>query len=206
MTTTVDTATATPITRLGGQTVLRNAFIQVDLDDVVLPDGRTGEYSVITSGTGLGAMTIPLVTAAGTHFLGFISQYRYPVKTTLLEFPAGGTENFSAAEAGRELFEETGLEMHSAAFLGTVHPDPVLNGEVAVWLSRQPETALASTHYEEESGGVLRWYSHDEVREMVRCGIIRSGVTLSALMMLEVSGILDAPAARTAAAPHTLQA
>lgn len=203
---TITADTATPITRLGGRTALQNAFIRVDLDDVVLPDGRTGEYSVITSGTGLGAMTIPLVTAGGTHFLGFISQYRYPVQTTLLEFPAGGADNFSAAEAGRELFEETGLTMRDATFLGTMYPDPVLNGEVAVWLSRQPETALASTHYEEESGGVLRWYSHDEVREMIRCGIIRSGTTMSALMMLEVSGILNLPGERSAPAPHTLQA
>lgn len=202
---TVTADTATPITRLGGRVALENSFIRVELDDVILPDGRPGKYSVITSGTGLGAMTIPLVTAAGTHFLGFISQYRYPVQTTLLEFPAGGAENFSAAEAGRELFEETGLVMRDATFLGTMYPDPVLNGEVAVWLSRQPESALASTHYEEESGGVLLWYSHGEVREMVRCGIIRSGTTISALMMLEVSGILDGPGARTAPAPHTLQ-
>lgn len=206
MTITADTATATPITRLGGRVALENPFIRVDLDEVILPDGRTGEYSVITSGTGLGALTIPLVTAAGTHFFGFISQYRYPVKTALLEFPAGGAANFSAAEAGRELFEETGLAMQDATFLGTMYPDPVLNGEVAVWLSRQPEAALASTHYEEESGGVLRWYSHDEVREMIRCGVIRSGITMSALMMLEVSGVLDPTCARTGSVPHTLQA
>ncbi|ACL41922.1 NUDIX hydrolase (plasmid) [Pseudarthrobacter chlorophenolicus A6] len=190
---TIITDTATPITRLGGRTALQNAFIRVDVDNVILPDGRTGEYSVITGGTGLGALTIPLVTAAGGHFFGFINQYRYPVKTTLLEFPAGGTDSFSAAEAGRELFEETGLTLTDATFLGTTYPDPLLNCEVAVWLSRQPEEALAVTHREEESGGVLLWYSHEEVREMIRCGLIRSGITLSALMMLEVSGLLTGP-------------
>lgn len=203
MTITADIAAATPITRLGGKTVLQNNFIRVDLDNVILPDGRPGEYSVITGGTGLGVVTIPLVAAAGGHFFGFISQYRYPVKTTLLEFPAGGTDDFTADEAGRELFEETGLTMTDATFLGTVYPDALINCEVAVWVSRQPEDALAATHYEEESGGELRWYSHDEVRDMIRCGVIRAGVTMSALMMLEVSGILDA-SNRPAAAPHTL--
>ncbi|MET4144153.1 hypothetical protein [Arthrobacter sp. UYCo732] len=67
---------------------------------------------------------------------------------------------------------------------------------MAIWLSRQPEEALAATHYEDESGGVLHWYSHDEVREMIRCGLIRSGITLTALMMLEVSGLLAAPGER----------
>lgn len=190
MTITTD-ITAAPITRLGGRTALQNAFIRVDVDDVILPDGQTGEYSVITGGTGLGALTIPLVTAAGGHFFGFINQYRYPVRTTLLEFPAGGTDNFTAEEAGRELFEETGLTLTDATFLGTIYPDPLLNCEVAVWLSRQPEEALAVTHREEESGGELHWYSHQEVREMIRCGLIRSGITLSALMMLDVSGILS---------------
>ncbi|MET4144152.1 hypothetical protein [Arthrobacter sp. UYCo732] len=127
MTVTVPTETATPITRVDGHTALQNALIRVDIDDVSLPDGRRGEYSVITGGTGLGALTIPLVTAAGTHFFGFISKYRYPVKTTLLEFPAGGTENFSAAEAGRELMEETGLALTDGIFLGTTYPDPLLN-------------------------------------------------------------------------------
>lgn len=183
-----------PIRRVTGRTVLENRFIRVDTDDVVFPNGDPGSYSVITSGTGMGVITIPVASFHGQPYLGMVKQYRYPVKEFTLEFPRGGSKDLSLSEAARELVEETGLSASSATQLGSIWPDTgILSTEVAVWKTTHDTKGLRPGHVEDETGARVLWHTHGEIIGLMRRGQIRCGMTLAALALIEGTGGLQIP-------------
>lgn len=183
-----------PIQRVGGRTVLQNAFLRVDTDDVIFPNGAPGTYSVVTSGSGLGVIAIPFVNFRGYPYLGLVKQYRYPMKDFTLEFPRGGSDNLSLSEAARELVEETGLHATSATPLGVIWPDTgVLSTQVAVWKTTHASNGLKPEHVEDETGAHVLWYTHGEIIGLIRRGNIRCGMTLAALALIDGMGALSCP-------------
>lgn len=191
-----DTTTSVdhPIQRISGRTVLENAFLRVDTDDVVFPNGAPGSYSVITSGTGLGVLAIPFANFHGQPYLGLVRQYRYPVNDFTLEFPRGGSKDLGLSEAARELAEETGLTVASATQLGTIWPDTgLLSTQVAVWKTSHDSHGFKPGHVEDETGARVHWYTHGEIIGLMRRGKIRCGMTLAALALIEGMGGLQVP-------------
>ena len=97
----------------------RGHFLELRRDRVALPDGReaTREYVVHP-----GAVMIVAILPDGR--LVMERQYRYPVRQTMIEFPAG---KLDAGEGGlacaqRELLEETGYRAGRWAKAGIMHP------------------------------------------------------------------------------------
>ncbi|WP_354214841.1 NUDIX hydrolase [Arthrobacter sp. UYCo732] len=182
------------IERLEGSTVLENQFIRVDTDTVRFPNGTLGQYSVVTSGSGLGVLTIPFVNFRGIAHVGLVRQYRYPTGEFTLEFPRGGSDDLTLDEAARELIEETGLDYSSAALLGTIRPDTgILTTEVAVWKTFHGMEHLRPGHVEDETGAKIEWYSHGQLLGMIRNGKITCGMTLAALGLLTAGGNMNCP-------------
>jgi 8-oxo-dGTP pyrophosphatase MutT (NUDIX family) len=182
------------IERLGGATVLENPFIRVETDTVRFPNGAIGQYSTITSGTGLGVIAIPFVNFRGTPHLGLVRQYRYPAGEFTLEFPRGGSEDLSLDEAARELIEETGLDYSSGTLLGTLRPDTgILTTQVAVWKTVHGKEHLRPGHVEDETGAKVEWYSYGELLGMIRGGKVTCGMTLAALALLTAGGNMNCP-------------
>lgn len=182
------------IERLDGATVLENPFIRVDTDTVRFPNGAIGQYSTITSGTGLGVIAIPFVNFRGIAHLGLVRQYRCPAGQFTLEFPRGGSEDLGLDEAARELIEETGLDYSSAVLLGTLRPDTgILTTEVAVWKTFHGKEHLRPGHIEDETGARIEWYSYGEILGLVRSGKITCGMTLAALTLLTAGGNMNCP-------------
>lgn len=182
------------IERIEGATVLENRFIRVDTDTVKFPNGTLGQYSTITSGSGLGVVAVPFVNFRGTPHLGLVRQYRYPVGDFTLEFPRGGADDLTLDEAARELIEETGLAYKSAVLLGTIRPDTgILTTEVAVWKTVHGKEHLRPGHVEDETGAKIEWYSYGELLGMIRRGNITCGMTLAALGLLTAGGNMNCP-------------
>lgn len=182
------------IEKLEGSTVLENPFIRVDTDAVRFPNGALGNYSTVTSGTGLGVIAIPFVNFRGTPHLGLVRQYRYPTGDFTLEFPRGGSDDLSLDEAARELIEETGLDYRSATRLGTLRPDTgILTTQVAVWKTFHGIEHLRPGHIEDETGAKVEWYSYGELMGMVRYGKITCGMTLAAIALLGTGEHLNCP-------------
>lgn len=182
------------IERLDGRTVLENPFIRVDTDTVRFPNGAIGNYSTVTSGTGLGVIAIPFVNFRGNAHLGLVRQYRYPAGQFTLEFPRGGSEDLSLDEAARELVEETGLDYTSGTLLGTLRPDTgILTTEVAVWKTVHGKEHLRPGHVEDETGAKIEWYSYGELLGLIRGGKITCGMTLAALALLTAGGNMNCP-------------
>lgn len=177
------------IRRIKEHTDYENRFVTVHFDDVEFPNGAQGRYTRITTGTGLGVIAVPYTNVRGIPYLGLVRQYRYPVGDFTLEFPRGGSDDLSLAEAARELVEETGLDFVSGSALGTIRPDTgILDTVVAVWRTNHRLSDMDSVYVEEETGAKIQWFSHGEVMGLVRSGQITCGMTLAALLLMEHSG------------------
>lgn len=168
-----------------------NRFVRLDNDTVQFPDGTIGTYAVVTSGTGRGCVAVPVLNHRGHDYIGFVTQYRYPILAHSLELPRGGTKDLSSDEAAREMAEEMGLPTGSSQYLGRVRPDTgLLSTDVAVWLMRQPASSLNNTHVEEETGAYTSWIHYGDVLGLMRSDRITCGITLAALGLLMASGEL----------------
>lgn len=91
--------------RIGRRDGFDGAFINVRVDDVRLPSGRTTIREVVEHP---GAVALVAVTTDNQILL--VRQFRYAAGRELLEIPAGTREpnEDPATTAGRELVEETG--------------------------------------------------------------------------------------------------
>ncbi|MGK3708751.1 NUDIX hydrolase [Arthrobacter sp. IK3] len=168
-----------------------NPFVTVNFDDVVFPNGATGRYTRITSGTGLGVVAVPYTNFRGLPYLGLVRQFRYPTGEFTLEFPRGGSDDLSLAETARELVEETGLDCGRGRQLGVIRPDTgLMDTQIAVWCTFHTLESLESLHREGDTGATVRWYGVGEVMGLVSNGKITCGITLAALALIQNSGII----------------
>jgi ADP-ribose pyrophosphatase len=121
-------------TPVGSEELLRGNFLHVLRDTVRLPDGHhaTREYVIHP-----GAVMIVAQLDDGRVVLE--RQYRYPVKSVMLEFPAGKLDpgEASLACAQRELQEETGYTARQWARAGVLHPVISYSTEfIDIWFAR----------------------------------------------------------------------
>lgn len=104
---------------LTSENVYDGRFLQIQRDEVLLPDGKTSwrEY-IIHPGA---AMIIPVLDNGNVLM---IRQYRHAIGEVLLEFPAGKIDagEKTVQTAVRELQEETGYGAKEMRFLTTIYP------------------------------------------------------------------------------------
>lgn len=106
---------------LSSKMVFEGRIINLRVDTVTFPNGRTGQREVVEYA---GAVAIVPVNEKGELLL--VRQYRYAVGKTLLEIPAGKLEPGEDPEtsAGRELLEETGCEAQELTKLISFYSTP----------------------------------------------------------------------------------
>lgn len=180
-----------PFRRLDGQPVYERGRVTVTVDQVLLPDGSAGEYTLVDMGVRFGVTVIPVASRDGVDHIALVRQHRYPVKDWVLELPGGGASAIEATEALRELIEETAIVADSIELLATFYENPGLSPITgSAWLARVPSSAMDFAHVEGESGCLTEWYTIEEVRQMMVEGQIAAGVTLAALGLGFASGKL----------------
>jgi ADP-ribose pyrophosphatase len=105
--------------KLKSDIVYEGSFLKVIRDEVELPNGKKGTREYIPHP---GASMVIPVTDRG--HLVMLRQYRYPLQSIFIEFPAGKIDAGEDAltTAHRELQEETGLIAKSIEHLTTIHP------------------------------------------------------------------------------------
>lgn len=114
--------------------LLQGHFLKVKRDTVRLPDGgqATREY-VIHSGA------VMIIALLDDGRLVLERQYRYPMKSAMVEFPAGKLDpgEGSLLCAQRELREETGYTAREWARAGVLHPVISYSTEfIDIWFAR----------------------------------------------------------------------
>ncbi len=114
--------------KLSGERIYSGKVLNLERDDIELPDGKSGVREVIRHP---GAVCVVPLTDEGEVVC--VRQFRYPHTEVLLEVPAGKLEagETDVAEAARrELREETGARCGKLTYLGKLYPSPAIIDEV----------------------------------------------------------------------------
>ncbi|MFN4264242.1 MAG: NUDIX domain-containing protein [Aquabacterium sp.] len=168
-------------TTVSSETVYRGHFLELKRDVVALPDGKqAGREYVIHPGA---VMVIGLLPDGR---LVMERQYRYPVRQTMIEFPAGKLDpgEGGMACAQRELLEETGYRARRWARAGVMHPVIGYATEVIeIWFA--DELTLGERHL--DAGEFLDVFSasQDELEAWMHNGQLTDAKTIVGMMWLK---------------------
>jgi ADP-ribose pyrophosphatase len=168
--------------QLDSTQVFKGKLLDVRLDRVRLPDGNEGirEYAVHP-----GAVVVIAEQDDGS--LLFERQYRYPLRRTFLELPAGKIDPGEAIldTATRELLEETGHSASEWRYLGVMHPCIGYSDErIEIFLARGLTRESAPQLDHGEFLEVLSLSLADAINA-VRSGEITDAKTITALFWAE---------------------
>ncbi|MDG6027940.1 MAG: NUDIX hydrolase [Candidatus Brocadia sp.] len=153
--------------------------INVRREEVLLDEGRKVTREVIEHPGS--AAIIPFVTQDEIILL---QQYRYPMKETLYEIPAGTLdrgESFSTC-AGRELEEEIGYRAGTLELLIILYPSPGILNET-MHLFKATNLVKTQTNYQVDEAikGTIQVKLNDAL-EMIRKGIIKDAKTVCSIL------------------------
>lgn len=168
-------------TTVSSETVYRGHFLELKRDVVALPDGKqAGREYVIHPGA---VMVIGLLPDGR---LVMERQYRYPVRQTMIEFPAGKLDpgEGGLACAQRELLEETGYRARRWARAGVMHPVIGYATEVIeIWFA--DELTLGERHL--DAGEFLDVFTatQDELEAWMHNGQLTDAKTIVGMMWLK---------------------
>lgn len=168
-------------TTVSSQTVYQGHFLELKRDEIALPDGgRAAREYVIHPG----AVMIVAVLPDGR--LVMERQYRYPVRRTMIEFPAG---KLDAGEGGlacaqRELHEETGYRARRWARAGVMHPVIGYATEVIeIWFA--DDLTLEQRHLDEGEFLDVFAASQEELEAWMQAGQLTDAKTIVGMMWLQ---------------------
>lgn len=176
------------ITTTGTRVVYENRWIRVREDAIRRRDGSAGIYGVVEKPD---FVVIAPVDAGVVHL---VQQYRYPVRGRWWELPQGvwdarpGADPEAAARG--ELAEETGLraaEMRYAGRLFTAYG--ILDQGCHVFLATGLAAGEAALKTEEQDL-ITRAFALAEVEAMIRDGTIADSITVAAIGLLRLKGIV----------------
>ena len=168
-------------TRVASEELLRGHFLHAFRDTVRLPDGSeaTREY-VIHPGA------VMVIAELPDGQLVLERQFRYPVQSVMVEFPAGKLDagETSLDCARRELLEETGYTAKQWARAGVLHPVISYSTEfINIWFARD----LTAGQRQLDPGEFLDVFSAtaDDLLQWCRDGRVTDAKTLSGALWLQ---------------------
>jgi len=168
-------------TALSTETVYRGNLLQVRRDTVCLHNGHeTAREYIVHPGA---VLVVPIL---GDGRLVFERQYRYPLRRSFIELPAGKidpTEELLAT-GQRELLEETGYTACHWQYLTALHPcigysDEIIHIYLATGLQ------AGQKHLDDDEPLEVFTMTLDEAMQALRNGEITDGKTMVALFWAE---------------------
>lgn len=166
------------------QELLKGGFLHALRDEVRLPDGSLTQREYIVHPGAV--MIVPLLEDGANPLVLLERQYRYPLRQTLVEFPAGKLDpgETALACAQRELREETGYTAREWARAGVLHPVVAYSTEhIDIWFAR----GLQAGERQLDAGEFLDVFSArlQELSDWCRSGRVTDAKTLIGLLWLQ---------------------
>ena len=166
---------------LRSEELLRGNFLHVRRDTVRLPDGNEAAREYVVHP---GAVMVVAELADGRLVLE--RQYRYPVQSVMVEFPAGKIDAGEASLvcAQRELLEETGYTAKQWARAGVLHPVISYSTEfIDIWFARD----LQAGQRQLDAGEFLDVFTADahDLLQWCRDGRVTDAKTLAGTLWLQ---------------------
>lgn len=167
--------------KINSKLIYKNQWLQLREDAVIRPDGKKGKYSVLERPP---VNFIIALDKDGSIF--FIREYRYPIKKTILQLPAGTTnkKESSLISAKRELFEEVGLKAKNWDRIGKFYIGPGHESIYAnVFLATNLDLARVSTSKNGGNELILKVIKMPvvKIKQLIISDKIECGITLAAL-------------------------
>jgi ADP-ribose pyrophosphatase len=167
--------------RVSSKELFKGRFLHAYRDTVRLPDGHeaTREY-VLHPGA------VMVIAELGDGQLVLERQFRYPVQSVMVEFPAGKLDSGESTLvcAQRELLEETGYSARQWAHAGTLHPVISYSTEfIDIWFAR----GLTLGERKLDQGEFLDVFtaSLDDLLQWCRDGRVTDAKTLAGALWLQ---------------------
>lgn len=158
--------------------IFNGKVINLRVDEVELPDGRTGTREIVEHNGGVA------VVAVKEGKIILVRQYRKPVESCLLELPAGKLEKGEDPyECGaRELQEETGYIPESLKLLTSIYTTPGFSSE-KLYIYLADSLREGSLNRDEDEFLDVLYYDVEEVVDMIYKGIINDAKTICGVLM-----------------------
>lgn len=163
--------------KISSTTIYEGKIISVVKDAVKLPDGQSAIREVVHHSGG------SAVIAELDDKILLVRQFRYPYQKEIWEIPAGKLNENELPEetAKRELEEEGGYKANSVKLLFEVYPTPAYDSEI-IRIYKADGLTKTKTHLDDDEFLSSKWFSKDELREMMKTGEIKDAKTLIALL------------------------
>ncbi|HEO8418786.1 NUDIX domain-containing protein [Niallia sp. FSL W8-0635] len=169
--------------------IFSGRIIQVQVDEVELPNGKTSTRELVKHP---GAVAVIAIT--DDNKLVMVEQYRKPLEKVIVEIPAGKLEKGEepALCARRELEEETGydcesLELVSSFYTSPGFADEIIHVYVAKGLTKKENAAGLD---EDEFVNVLE-ITLDEALEYIKEQRIFDAKTIFGVQYLQIANLKE---------------
>ena len=176
------------ITRISGRLVYENRWLRLREDQVRRQDGSTGIYSVLERAE------FAVVCPVQDGVVHLVEQFRYPVGQRCWEFPMGTWEWRADVDprdlAAGELQEETGLRAGTLVEIGQLFQAAGYSNQAGRVFFATNLTHGEHAQEPEEQDMIQGRFPLAEFERMIRDGIVRDAVTISAYAMARLKGLV----------------
>ena len=170
--------------KLKSQTVYSGRVVTLELDDVLLPNGKKGIRECVRHSGGAAV----LLVKEGKVLL--VKQFRYPYGKEIYEIPAGklnkGEDPLKAAE--RELEEETGFKAVLVHALD-VYPSPGYTDEI-IHIYFANDIKVGNLNPDEDEFITHEFFDFETVLKMIESGEICDLKTVAAVYKYKIENNL----------------
>lgn len=162
--------------------IFTGKIIQLQVDDVSLPNGETSTREIIKHP---GAVAVIPITK--DNKIVFVEQYRKPLEKSLVEIPAGKLEEGENPEAAaiRELEEETGYTTNELSLVTSFYTSPGFADElITIYITDTIEKMTEHVAGDDDEFVEIIELTLDEAKQYVEDGRIKDAKTNYAILYL----------------------
>ncbi len=166
---------------LSTRKIYENAWIRIEEDQVIRPNGSEGIYGRVH----MNNKAIGIIPLADNMDIWLVGQYRYTIDEYSWEIPAGGGpfEEDILVTAQRELKEETGLTANEWLPLMRIHTSNSLTDEEAfIYLAKDLEEG--ETDFDETEELKIWRLQLSDALQMVMDGLITDSMSVAGILKL----------------------
>lgn len=171
-----------PWKKLSSEVIYQNKWYSIRKDKVIKPDGKEGEYNVLTK-----TAAVFIVGLNESEEVVLVNNYRYPTEMFSIEVPAGGTENEEPVKAAqREFEEETGKVAEDWKLLGEFQMANGISSQMGyVYLAQELSDGKTNSQAEEGISGT-QLASFPKLFEMIANGEISDAQSIAAITIAAI--------------------
>lgn len=169
-----------PWKRLRSRILLKNTYIRVDEDLVLLPTGKRKKYYIESRDV----RAVAIIAINTKKEILYQREYRHPVGKVIYEFPGGVIEKGETplAAAKRELEEEAGYIAKRWKQLGTYLANPS-RSNVRFWVYQATQVKKVKKNPDPAEFIEEAWIPESRLRTLIKNGTIQGQGMLSAYLL-----------------------